>query len=124
MNNPLDSYRPTPHPVVKLPDVKSLVEKLGVDKAIEVLQLREDKILAEKLDTYRHGSEPCDWKEADHILKDKQEILVLGGNGAGKTEWAAKRLIQTLVNKDRAMVWCLHTTHQSSIQMQQNVVFK
>lgn len=124
MNNPLDSYKPTPHPVVKLPDVKSLVEKLGVEKAIEVLQLREDKILAEKLDPYRHGFEPWHWKEADQILKDKQEILVLGGNRAGKTEWAAKRLIQTLVNKDRAMVWCLHTTHQSSIQMQQNVVFK
>jgi hypothetical protein len=124
MENDLDSYKPTKHPVVKLPDVKALVEKLGVDKAIEVLQLREDKILAEKLDPYRHGFEPWHWKKADEIIDKKQEILVLGGNRAGKTEWAAKRLVQTLVSKDRAMVWCLHTTHQSSIQMQQNVVYK
>jgi phage terminase large subunit-like protein len=120
----IDSYSPKDHPVLRKPDVKSLVEKLGAEKAIEVLQLREDKILAEQLDPYRHGYEPEHWKWSDELLKDKQEVLVLGGNRAGKTEWAAKRVIQTLINKDKAMVWCLHTTHQSSIQMQQTVIWK
>lgn len=107
-----------------MPDIKTLVEKLGVEKTAQILELREDKILAEHLDPYRHGFEPDHWKKADELLKDKQEILVLGGNRAGKTEWMAKRVIQTLINKDKAMVWCLHTTQKSSIQMQQNVVWK
>jgi phage terminase large subunit-like protein len=107
-----------------MPDVKMLVEKLGIEKAAQILEIREDKILAEKLDPYRHGFEPEHWKKADELLKNKQEILVLGGNRAGKTEWMAKRVIQTLINKDNAMVWCLHTTQKSSIQMQQNVVWK
>ena len=117
-------FKPTPHPVIKMPDIKMLVERFGVEKTAEILELREDKILAESLDPYRHGFEPDHWKDADKIIKDKQELLVLGGNRAGKTEWMAKRVIQTLINKEKSMVWCLHTTQKSSIQMQQNVVWK
>lgn len=101
-----------------------LVSKLGEEKVAEILQLREDKITSEKLDPYRHGFEPEHWKMADEMLKSKSEVLILGGNRAGKTEWAAKRVIQTLVNIPNARVWCLHTTNQSSIQMQQDVVWK
>lgn len=117
-------FKPSPHPVIRMPDIKMLVEKIGIEKTAQILELREDKILAEQLDPYRHGFEPDHWKKADELLKEKQEILVLGGNRAGKTEWMAKRVIQTLINKDKAMVWCLHTTQKSSIQMQQNVVWK
>lgn len=117
----------TPHPILILPsqdDIKSLAEKLGADKVVEILNLREDKILAEKLDPYRHGFDLPHWKEADELLKENNEVLILGGNRASKTEWAAKRVVQTLINKSDARVWCLHTTNQSSIQMQQNVIYK
>lgn len=117
----------TPHPVIHAPseeEIKVLAERHGAESVAQLLQLREDKILAEKMDPYRHGYEPNHWKDCDEILKTKNEILVLGGNRAGKTEWAAKRVIQTLVNKPDARVWCLHTTNSSSIQMQQNVIWK
>lgn len=127
MSSDIFEYKPTQHPVIVAPtidEIRMLVEKNGVEKVAELLQLREDKILAEKMDPYRHGYEPDHWKEVDEILKRKNEVLVLGGNRAGKTEWAAKRVIQTLVNKPDARVWCLHTTNSSSIQMQQNVLWK
>ena len=127
MSSDIFEYKPTQHPVIVAPtidEIRLLVEKNGVEKVAELLQLREDKILAEKMDPYRHGYEPDHWKEVDEILKRKNEVLVLGGNRAGKTEWAAKRVIQTLVNKPDARVWCLHTTNSSSIQMQQNVLWK
>lgn len=115
------------HPVLKKPDaetIKALVEKNGVDYVTQLIQLREDKINAEKEDPYRHGYEPFHWAEADKILKEKDELLILGGNRAGKTEYAAKRAIFTLVNKPNAIVWCIHTTSMSSVQMQQNVIWK
>lgn len=96
----------------------------GPEKLAEILQLREDKILAEKLDPYRHGYEPFHWKDADKLLESSTEVLVMGGNRAGKTEWAAKRIVQTLCSKPDARVWCLHTTDKSSIQMQQNIIYK
>lgn len=117
----------TEHPVLHKPDaetLRSLVEKNGVDYVSKLIQLREDKITAEKSDPYRHGYEPFHWDEADKLLKEKDELLILGGNRAGKTEYAAKRAIYTLVNKPNAIVWCIHTTSMSSIQMQQNVIWK
>ena len=117
----------TPHPVLKIPtpeDIKKLTEKVGVAEVARILRIREEKISAEKTDPYRHGYEPFHWKDADAFLKQYQEICVLGGNRAGKTEWAAKRVVSTMVNTPNARVWCLHTTSKSSIEMQQNVIWK
>ena len=115
------------HPVLVLPtpeQIKLLIDKHGEEKVLKLLQDREDKILAEKMDPYRHGYEPKHWKDADELLSDFDEVCVMGGNRAGKTEWAAKRAMQILTSKPDARVWCLHTTSQSSIQMQQNVIWK
>lgn len=117
----------TQHPVLKVPtpeELRLLTEKVGADEVARILRIREEKIVAEKTDPYRHGYEPFHWKEADEILKHHQEICVLGGNRAGKTEWAAKRVVSTMVNIPNARVWCLHTTSKSCIEMQQNVIWK
>jgi phage terminase large subunit-like protein len=121
------AFSPTPHPILITPttdDIKRLVEKVGEERTLEILNLREDKIQAEKSDPYRHGFDLPHWTDADEILKANNEILVLGGNRASKTEWAAKRIVQTLCNTENARVWCLHTTNQSSIQMQQPIIHK
>jgi hypothetical protein len=115
------------HPLLLKPteeSLKELIKQKGSEKVLELIRLREDKIKAEKEDPYRHGYEPFHWKDADNILKEKDELLILGGNRAGKTEYAAKRAIFTLVNKPNSIVWCIHTTSMSSIQMQQNVLWK
>lgn len=117
----------TTHPVIKLPstdELKVLANKLGSEELARILRIREEKIVAEKQDPYRHGYEPFHWAAADELLTHHQELCVLGGNRAGKTEWAAKRIVAAMVNAPNARVWCLHTTSQSSIQMQQNVIWK
>lgn len=120
-------YKPAPHPVIPTPtleDIRRLVDEHGLEETARRLQLREDKIRAEKSDPYRHGYEPPHWKVADDLLRQYRDLLIMGGNRAGKTEWAAKRAINLLVAKPDARVWCLHTTEKSSIQMQQAVMFK
>jgi phage terminase large subunit-like protein len=120
-------YRPAPHPVIPSPsleDIDALVKMHGLEETARRLQLREDKIAAEKHDPYRHGYEPKHWKYADELLVKDRDLLILGGNRASKTEYAAKRAVNTLVAKPNARVWCLHTTDKSSIQMQQPVIFK
>jgi phage terminase large subunit-like protein len=117
----------TPHPVMKIPsleEMKLLAEKIGPEKLKETLEMREEMIRLEREDPYRHGYEPAHWRDADELFNNKTEICILGGNRAGKTEWAAKKVIKTLMEKPGARVWCLHTTSQSSVQMQQNVVWK
>ena len=120
-------FTPTPHPIIYTPtpdDVRRYIADMGMDGAIELLQLREDKVRAEKLDPYRHGYEGFHFKDATDLLRDHEELLVSGGNRAGKTEWAAKRVACVLAGKPDARVWCVHTTHSSSVQMQQPVVYK
>jgi hypothetical protein len=68
------SFTPTPHPILITPsqdDIKRLVEKVGTEKTTEILNLREDKILAEKLDPYRHGFDLPHWYEADEFYLKK-----------------------------------------------------
>lgn len=123
----LPAFVPTPHPVMPAPtreQIAALVARSGAARAAELLQLREDKISAERLDPHRHGFEPSNWAEADALLDAHDELLILGGNRAGKTEYAAKRCITRAVKVPDSRIWCLHTTHQSSIAMQQTIVWK
>ena len=121
------AFVPAPHPVLYTPtpqDIALYIKNRGIDWTVEMLQLREDKIYAEKKDPYRHGYEGPHFLAATEMFKANDELLVSGGNRAGKTEWAAKRVAIVLAGIPDARVWCLHTTHMSSVQMQQPVVHK
>jgi len=115
------------HPIIHLPSEAEIVElatTLGSDGAVQVLKRREEKIQAEQNDPYRHGYEPESWVDADKLLMSGNELLIMGGNRAGKTEYAAKRVMQLLCTRPNSRIWCLHTTSQTSIQMQQAVIWK
>jgi len=119
--------RLTKHPIIHLPtedEVVSLAQAIGPEKTAEVLKRREEKIQAEIADPYRHGYEPESWADADKLLMSGNELLIMGGNRAGKTEYAAKRVMQLLCTRPNSRIWCLHTTSQTSIQMQQAVIWK
>lgn len=119
--------RLTKHPIIHLPtedEVVSLAQRIGPEKTAEILKRREEKIQAEITDPYRHGYEPESWAHADTLLMNGNELLIMGGNRAGKTEYAAKRVMQLLCTRPNSRIWCLHTTSQTSIQMQQAVIWK
>ena len=69
-------------------------------------------------DPFRFGYEPGHWGTADKLLDESDELLISGGNRSGKTEYAAKHAMKTLIGKKDARVVCFHTTHQSSLQNQ------
>jgi phage terminase large subunit-like protein len=131
------------HPVFPCPNEeqrRQMVENVGTEQVMRMFLAREQRIRAEQEDPYRYGSELTAWPDADDILNRFNEVLVLGGNRAGKTEWAAKRVAQAFVGmdlgnnmpawvKERSQkrglnIWCLHTTHMTSVAMQQNVFQK
>ncbi len=119
--------RLTKHPIIHLPtedEVVGLARAIGAEKTADVLKRREEKIQAEIADPYRHGYEPESWADADTLLMNGNELLIMGGNRAGKTEYAAKRVMQLLCTRPNSRIWCLHTTSQTSIQMQQAVIWK
>lgn len=94
------------------------------EKILSYYNTREAAIEAEKDDPYQYGFELDTWKLADDELKTHQELLVMGGNRAGKSEWAAKRVVQSLVENPGTIIWCLTETSANSIQFMQKLVFK
>jgi phage terminase large subunit-like protein len=122
MNEHAQRFKPTPHPVMQV-DL-DLLEKLGPDEGWKYLKTREELIAREASDPFRYGYIPPVWKRASELLEKHREILVMGGNRSGKTEWAAKEVIKTMYSKPGAVVWCFQTTAPNSIELQQPRIWK
>lgn len=119
---------------------KMMIENVGPQKVMEMFLMREQRINAEQTDPFRYGTELPAWKDADDLLEKFNELLILGGNRASKTEYAAKRVVKAFVGYDSLgdlpewlkeksekrgiNIWCLHTTNMTSISYQQNVIYK
>ena len=93
------------------------------ERILAYWERREEAIKLEKEDPYRHGFELETWKLADEQLKNHSEILLMGGNRAGKSFFAAKRVVQCLVENPGTIIWCLTETSANSIQFQQALVY-
>jgi phage terminase large subunit-like protein len=101
-----------------------LLEKLGPDDGWKYLKTREELIAREASDPFRYGYIPPVWKRASELLEKHREILVMGGNRSGKTEWAAKEAIKIMYGKPGAVAWLFQTTAPNSIELMQPRVWK
>ena len=104
------------HPVIPRVDASH-------PRAAELRLKRTQLVLLEKADPYTYGYIPDHWEIANREISATQELLVSGGNRAGKTLWAARRVVQTLLEKENASVLCCHTSHATSVTVQQPAIF-
>lgn len=117
-----------PHPVLKAPseDVQARCLRDFV-RFRALIDFHEDyhrKIADEAADAFRHGHILPHWKDADELYDSYREVLINGGNRSGKTEYMARKVIETMLRIDNARVWCLQTTGEASRQFQQPVIYK
>jgi phage terminase large subunit-like protein len=122
VNEHAQRFKPTPHPVMQV-DL-DLLEKLGPDEGWKYLKTREELIAREASDPFRYGYIPPVWKRASELLEKHRELLVLGGNRSGKTEWAAKEALKIMYSKPGAVAWLFQTTAPNSIELMQPRVWK
>jgi hypothetical protein len=118
-----------PHPVLPLPslaEVRRLVGQgeAGTARLGEILALRAEKMRLEKEDPLEHGFEPETYKRARALLAepDCDELLLMGGNREGKSNFAAKWCVERLVKKEGAVAAFFHSSEKSSIDQQQPLV--
>jgi hypothetical protein len=138
--------KPTEHPVYGAPVILGRLEgdallvetgldgqrRMSVAEYAKFFTERERLLGLEKDDPLRYGYESAVWKKADAeraALREKFPVgvieeLDLGGNRASKSERAAKRIIQLMLDKPGARVWCLQSTERSSIENQQSLLWK
>lgn len=120
-----DSIKWTPHPYMPIPDHAMIVEKgWSVQDMLDYHKQREEIIFNMKDDPYRNGHELDHWIKTDIFLKEKSEVLLLGGNRSGKTEYCAKRIVQSAMNNPESILWCFQSTFENSVQMQQKAIWR
>jgi phage terminase large subunit-like protein len=147
MNPELESkvlnFKMTDHPLMPSFDKNQrykMMLNIGPQKVLDLLLIREERIRAETMDPCRYGNDLDSWKDADEVLNRCDELLILGGNRSSKSEFAAKRMAQAFLGADLSgnapdwvkersdnrgiRIWCLHTTHMTSVSSQQNVFYK
>lgn len=144
----LAALRPTRTPWPPWPSPKELAARIeaGGDVALrDVLakfELRERLIREARSDPFRCGWEWGCWDRADtclpidpidepdprtHLIEPAtpyRVLVVLGGNRASKTEWAVKRVMQTLARFPRTKVVCMAQKVETSIQVQQEYFWR
>lgn len=113
----------TPHPILSIPSKDEQIA-MGAERLLDYWDRREKAIEREVEDPFNFGTELPHWKMADEALASHGEVLTLGGNRSGKSEWASKRVVQALVANPGSVIWCFTATSQNSIAHQQALIHK
>ena len=108
------------------------LEALPPEMILTLLEGRARQIRQEKEDPYRYGHEPEFWDVMDWAVAERRvdrpsqvlEVLILGGNRAAKTEFAAKRMIQGIVSNKEWECLMLHADEPASRAVQQKRSWK
>lgn len=124
------TWRPTPHPFLPWFTDAELVGALrqvdGPARVAALFKEREERIAlaGEDGDPLRFGFELKNWPDADRLLGDNKLLYVAGGKRASKSEWAAKRVVQSALAHPRGIIWCLQDNVRTSISTQQKLIWK
>ncbi len=117
----------TPHPVLKVPtraQIEALIARDGPEATRAWLAdfhaQREQKIKLEQFDPLRHGYDSPLYTRAIELLRDFDELLVLGANRLGKSRDAAKIVVGALVEKPKQVWACFEASEKASINKQQS----
>ena len=111
---------------------RAQLEALPAETVLALLSGRAKQIQQERDDPYRHGFEPEFWDVMDWAVAGRRaerpgqvlEVLILGGNRAAKTEFAAKRMIQGIVGNQEWECLMLHADEPASRAVQQKRSWK
>src|SRR4029434_6904571 len=118
-----------PHPVIELRSLEQL-ELAGIEP-LGYYRSRAEGIALMAHEPLLYGYEPPIWAKADGQIAELRSeyptgvitLLILGGNRASKTVYAAKRVMQLLVGKAESRGWCLQLTEAASRADQQGIVY-
>lgn len=116
------SFQILPHPLYPIPtQVQFEADPEGVR---DYLVKRNRRILLEREDPFHFGFKPPIWALVEEALAlGKREILILGGNRATKSYYGARKAIEVMLSGEKKVVWCLQTTYDNSIEMQQVILY-
>ena len=112
----------TPHEILTVPTDEELAVMEPRD-LILLHELREQAIANAQNDPYRYGFRLPHWDRAETQLAEVDEILALGGNRSGKTQWGAFSVVRAAIENEGSTIMCFAQTAEVSIRQQQSAVY-
>jgi phage terminase large subunit-like protein len=132
-----------PHPVLQMPTPEEALA-MGAEKWIEAMRRREKAIRDEQAQPLWKAWEPPIWKVCDALWgapwldgdeaeairrnlgfrKPVNILLLLGGWGSSKTEYAAMRISRLMQLIPKQIFWFMHETRPSQQDQQDPIIYK
>jgi hypothetical protein len=111
------------HPILTPPSDDELV-LMEPDELVELHRVYHEAIENADKDPFRYGFRLPHWQKAEEQLKEVNEIVALGGNRSGKTQWGAFSVVRAAVENPNAEIMCFAQTTEVSIRQQQSAVWE
>jgi len=114
-----------PDPVLPLPtraQVLGAVQAGKTAELIEWLQKRVESIALRLADPLNYGFEPQAYLDARKLIEENDELLLMGANREGKTNFAGKFSVELQVKKPGALCAFFHSSERSSELQQQPLI--
>ena len=93
------------------------------EEVLSIHRIYHEAIENAEKDPYQYGFRLPHWVKAEEQLKEVNEILALGGNRSGKTQWGAFSVVRAAVENPNSEIFCFAQTSEVSIRQQQSAVW-
>jgi hypothetical protein len=110
------------HQILKPPTDEELIQ-MTPEEVLSIHRIYHEAIENAEKDPYQYGFRLPHWVKAEEQLKEVNEILALGGNRSGKTQWGAFSVVRAAVENPNSEIFCFAQTSEVSIRQQQSAVW-
>jgi hypothetical protein len=110
------------HQILKPPTDEELIQ-MTPEEVLSIHRIYHEAIENAEKDPYQYGFRLPHWVKAEEQLKEVNEILALGGNRSGKTQWGAFSVVRAAVENPNSEIFCFAQTAEVSIRQQQSAVW-
>ena len=110
------------HPILEPPTDEEIVE-MDEQTLIEIHTIYHEAIDNAERDPYRFGFRLPHCEKAEEQMPEVTEIVALGGNRSGKTQWGAYTIVRAALLNPGSEIFCFAQTAEVSIRQQQSAVW-
>jgi hypothetical protein len=110
------------HQILTPPTDDELVQ-MTPEEVLSIHRIYHEAIENAEKDPYQYGFRLPHWTKAEEQLHEVNEILALGGNRSGKTQWGAFSVVRAAVENPNSEIFCFAQTSEVSIRQQQSAVW-
>lgn len=111
-----------PHQILTPPTDEEIATMEPQD-LIDLHKFYHDAVDNAEKDPYRYGFRLPHWTKAEEQLTQVTEVVALGGNRSGKTQWGAFSIVRAAVENPKSEIFCFAQTSEVSIRQQQSAVW-